>query len=144
MRSCFTGTANASVTILFRHRRHSFGTVNLREHRRYKIILAHEQNRMFNEKYFQGNVGEMVTNMNAAKAAFEEQMDGVKQYMEHRKVNQKLQRRIVKWFRYIWGQGQSLDEDTVMDMLPAKLRAEVAMHVHLETLKRVKLFQVPK
>ena len=31
-----------------------------------------------------GNVGSMVTNMNAAKTEFQQRMDGVKQYMEFR------------------------------------------------------------
>ena len=38
-------------------------------------------------------------------------------------------------------QGQSLDENSVVETLPQKLQAELAIATHLHTLKRVKLFQ---
>lgn len=84
----------------------------------------------------------MVTNMNASKSEFEETLDGVKQYMEYRNVHPKLQKRVGKWFGYIWQQGQSLDEGSVTRSLPTKLKAELAIQVHMETLKRVRIFQV--
>ena len=34
-----------------------------------------------------------------------------------------------------------MDEENVLAMLPEKLKAEIAMHVHLDTLKKVKIFQ---
>lgn len=37
-----------------------------------------------------GNVGSMITNMNATRAEFQQKMDGVKQYMEFRKVSKEL------------------------------------------------------
>ena len=33
------------------------------------------------------------------------------------------------------------DEETVLGVLPDNLRAEIALHVHLETLKKVRIFQ---
>merc|ERR1712203_1322084 len=36
---------------------------------------------------------------------------------------------------------QSMDEESVLGMLPDKLKAEIAIHVHLETLKKVRIFQ---
>ena len=35
-----------------------------------------------------------------------------------------------------------MDEKTVTAILPEKLKAEIAMHVHMETLSKVKIFQV--
>ena len=34
-----------------------------------------------------------------------------------------------------------MDEEAVLGTLPDKLKAEIAMHVHLDTLKRVAIFQ---
>ena len=34
-----------------------------------------------------------------------------------------------------------MDEESVLSMLPEKLKAEIAIHVHLETLKKVRIFQ---
>ncbi|MCL4139743.1 UNVERIFIED_CONTAM: hypothetical protein GTU68_019157 [Idotea baltica] len=88
-----------------------------------------------------GNVGSMITNMNAARAEFQNRMDGVKQYMEFRKVTKDLEVRVIKWFDYLWSNKQSMDEDTVLATLPDKLKAEIAIHVHLDTLKQVRIFQ---
>ncbi|XP_045205389.1 cyclic nucleotide-gated cation channel alpha-3-like [Mercenaria mercenaria] len=88
-----------------------------------------------------GNVGSMITNMNATRAEFQQKMDGVKQYMDFRKVSKELEQRVIKWFDYLWINKQSLNEEEVLSALPDKLKAEIAIHVHLETLKRVALFQ---
>ncbi|XP_067132520.1 cyclic nucleotide-gated channel alpha-3-like [Centruroides vittatus] len=87
-----------------------------------------------------GNVGSMITNMNAVRSDFQRRMDNVKQYMEFRKVGKELENRVIKWFDYLWINRQSLDEDSVTSVLPDKLKAEIAIHVHLDTLKRVHLF----
>lgn len=88
-----------------------------------------------------GNIGSMITNMNAARAEFQHKMDSVKQWMKFRKVNKELEDRIIKWFDYLWDNRQTLDEDAVTAILPDRLKAETAIYVHLETLKRVQLFQ---
>ena len=88
-----------------------------------------------------GNIGSMITNMNAARADFQHKMDAVKQWMKFRKVSAELEDRIVKWFDYLWTNRQTLDEDSVTAILPDRLKAETAIHVHLATLKRVVLCQ---
>ena len=88
-----------------------------------------------------GNVGSMISNMNAARSHFQQRMDGVKRYMELRKVGKELESRVVKWFDYVWNNKQSLNEEDILSRLPDKLRAEIAIHVHLDTLKRVSVFE---
>ncbi|CAL1283125.1 unnamed protein product [Larinioides sclopetarius] len=88
-----------------------------------------------------GNIGSMITNMNAARAEFQSKMDNVKQYLEFRKVGPDLENRVIKWFDYLWTNKQSLDENAVTSTLPDKLKAEIAIHVHLDTLKQVRIFQ---
>ena len=78
-----------------------------------------------------GNIGSMITNMNAAKAEFQNRMDAIKQYMVFRKVGKDLENRVIKWFDYLWSNKQSMDEESVLGMLPDKLKAEIAIHVHL-------------
>ena len=88
-----------------------------------------------------GNVGSMITNMNAARSEFQMKMDGVKQYMEFRKVGKDLEKRVIKWFDYLWTNKQASDEEAILGTLPDKLKAEIAIHVHLGTLRKVKIFQ---
>lgn len=48
--------------------------------------------------------------------------------------------RVIKWFDYLWNNGRAQDEREVLRYLPDKLRAEIAIQVHMETLKKVRIF----
>lgn len=88
-----------------------------------------------------GNIGSMISNMNVARVDFQNRMDGVKQYMAFRKVGKELEARVIRWFAYTWEQTGALDEESVLSALPDKLKAEIAIRVHLDTLKKVRIFQ---
>ncbi|XP_061755501.1 cyclic nucleotide gated channel subunit alpha 2b [Nerophis ophidion] len=88
-----------------------------------------------------GNVGSMIANMNATRAEFQARIDAIKHYMHFRKVSKDLETRVIKWFDYLWTNKQAVDEQEVLKNLPNKLRAEIAINVHLETLKKVRIFQ---
>lgn len=48
-----------------------------------------------------GNVGSMITNMNAERNEFQNKVDGFKHYMEMRGVGKRLETRVVRWFDYL-------------------------------------------
>uniref|UniRef100_A0A8B9PZ10 Cyclic nucleotide gated channel subunit alpha 1 n=1 Tax=Apteryx owenii TaxID=8824 RepID=A0A8B9PZ10_APTOW len=87
-----------------------------------------------------GNVGSMISNMNAARAEFQARIDAIKQYMHFRNVSKDMEKRVIKWFDYLWTNKKAVDEREVLRYLPDKLRAEIAINVHLETLKKVRIF----
>lgn len=87
-----------------------------------------------------GNIGSMISNMNAARAEFQAKIDAIKQYMQFRRVSKDLEKRVIKWFDYLWTNKKAADERKVLKYLPDKLRAEIAINVHLETLKKVQIF----
>nr|XP_029715126.1 cyclic nucleotide-gated cation channel subunit A-like [Aedes albopictus] len=88
-----------------------------------------------------GNIGSMISNMNVTRVEFQNRMDGVKQYMAFRKVGGELEARVIRWFAYTWAQSGALDEERVLAALPDKLKAEIAIRVHMDTLKQVRIFQ---
>uniref|UniRef100_A0A672TCY2 Cyclic nucleotide gated channel subunit alpha 2a n=1 Tax=Sinocyclocheilus grahami TaxID=75366 RepID=A0A672TCY2_SINGR len=88
-----------------------------------------------------GNVGAMISNMNATRAEFQAQIDAIKHYMKFRKVSKELEARVIKWFDYLWTNKKAIDAQDVLKNLPNKLRAEIAINVHLDTLKKVRIFQ---
>ena len=57
-----------------------------------------------------------------------------------RKVSKELEDRVIKWFDYLWNNGKAQNEREVLRYLPDKLRAEIAINVHLDTLKKVRIF----
>lgn len=49
--------------------------------------------------------------------------------------------RVLKWFDYLWLNKQTISNEQVLGILPRKLQAEISMHVHFETLRKVRIFQ---
>uniref|UniRef100_A0A8D3E917 Cyclic nucleotide-binding domain-containing protein n=1 Tax=Scophthalmus maximus TaxID=52904 RepID=A0A8D3E917_SCOMX len=88
-----------------------------------------------------GNVGSMISNMNATRATFQGRVDSLKHYMHFRHVSKGLEQRVIHWFDYLWTNQKTIDEQEVLRSLPNKLRAEIAINVHLDTLKKVRIFQ---
>ncbi|KFU89214.1 Cyclic nucleotide-gated olfactory channel, partial [Chaetura pelagica] len=88
-----------------------------------------------------GNVGSMISNMNATRAEFQAKIDAIKHYMQFRKVSRDMETKVIKWFDYLWTNKKAVDEREVLKNLPDKLKAEIAINVHLETLKKVRIFQ---
>ncbi|CAN9514675.1 unnamed protein product [Ophioblennius macclurei] len=88
-----------------------------------------------------GNVGSMISNMNATRAVFQTRVDTLKHYMHFRHVSKVLEQRVIRWFDYLWTNQKTIDEQEVLRSLPNKLRAEIAINVHLDTLKKVRIFQ---
>lgn len=79
----------------------------------------------------------MISNMNATRAAFQSRVDALKHYMHFRHVSKVLEQRVIRWFDYLWSNKKTIDEQEVLRSLPNKLRAEIAINVHLDTLKKV-------
>ena len=88
-----------------------------------------------------GQFGSMITHMLLVRREFLGQAEAVKQYMIFHGVGDDLQKRVVAWFDYMWEtKKSSLDRDSVLCKLPKTLKTEIAVQVHLATLKQVKVF----
>ncbi|GAB6020365.1 hypothetical protein CHUAL_003074 [Chamberlinius hualienensis] len=64
--------------------------------------------------------------------------------MRHHKVPREMQRRVQRWYDYTWSRGRMHaggDINTALGILPDKLKTELALHVNLNTLKKVTIFQ---
>ncbi|XP_021352261.1 cyclic nucleotide-gated channel rod photoreceptor subunit alpha-like isoform X6 [Mizuhopecten yessoensis] len=89
-----------------------------------------------------GQVGNVITNRNASRQEFERLLDGAKLYMRMHNVPPQLQKRVQRWYDYVWKRGRMKGSDiNSLGMLPDKFKTELAIHVNLETLKKVTIFQ---
>lgn len=88
-----------------------------------------------------GNMGGIIANMRKIRAKFQQRMDSIKVYMHQMNVPNHLQERVIKWFDYLCTHGHPIDDQTVLNYLPDKLKAEIGIHVHFETLKKVDFFE---
>ncbi|XP_060081658.1 cyclic nucleotide-gated channel rod photoreceptor subunit alpha-like [Ylistrum balloti] len=88
-----------------------------------------------------GNVGDVISNLNASRQEFQSRMDQIKFYLRHRNVPIPLQNRVKRWADYTWAKNQAMDEPQLLQMLPERLQMEIAIQVHLDTLKKVTIFE---
>lgn len=89
-----------------------------------------------------GNVGNIIANTQKSKAKFQTKMDNIKVYMKKTNVPEHLREKVIKWFDYLWTHGHPVDDQHVLNTLPEKLKAEIGIYVHFETLKKVDFFSV--
>ncbi|XP_057313112.1 cyclic nucleotide-gated cation channel alpha-3-like isoform X3 [Hydractinia symbiolongicarpus] len=90
-----------------------------------------------------GQAGNVIQNMNASRMEFEKQRDNTMQYMKGHNVPSHLQKRVRLWYDYTYSRGRFNGGDDINEvtMLPDKMKTELALHVHLETLRKVSFLQ---
>uniref|UniRef100_A0A7M5URE0 Cyclic nucleotide-binding domain-containing protein n=3 Tax=Clytia hemisphaerica TaxID=252671 RepID=A0A7M5URE0_9CNID len=90
-----------------------------------------------------GQAGNVIQNMNASRMEFERQRDNTMQYMKEHNVPTHLQKRVRLWYDYTYSRGRFNGGDDINEitMLPDKMKTELALHVHLETLRKVSFLQ---
>eukprot|EP00058_Branchiostoma_floridae_P027673 XP_002613164.1 hypothetical protein BRAFLDRAFT_73083 [Branchiostoma floridae] len=75
-----------------------------------------------------GNVGDVISNLRHARTEFQARLDRVKMYLSHHSVPDVLQKRVKKWADYSWNRTQAMDDSTFLEMLPRRLRKEIAVY----------------
>lgn len=69
------------------------------------------------------------------------QLNGMKAYIEAHQLSAQLKKRVIQWFDYLWTQKRDMDEEQLFAKLNDNFKAEIAIHVNLETLIKVEMFQ---
>ena len=89
-----------------------------------------------------GGISETIAKTSVESDSFRHRLDSVKNYMGIRHVDDRMERRVITWFDYLWLSGEStVDEKATLGQLPESIRAEIAMNVHADTLRRVAIFR---
>ncbi|NXK13860.1 CNGA4 protein, partial [Herpetotheres cachinnans] len=88
-----------------------------------------------------GSISSVISNMNAADAAFYPDPEPVRRYLRAQGAGRQLARRVARWHQHLRAQRKLPAERAVLQYLPWGLQAEVAASVHLPALRRVGLFQ---
>ncbi|NXK01040.1 CNGA4 protein, partial [Corythaixoides concolor] len=88
-----------------------------------------------------GSISSVISNRNAADAAFYPDPEPVRRYLRAQGMGRQLARRVARWHQHLRAQQKLPAERAVLRHLPRGLRAEVVASVHLPALRRVGLFQ---
>ncbi|XP_078077600.1 cyclic nucleotide-gated channel alpha-4-like [Mustelus asterias] len=88
-----------------------------------------------------GNMESIVSNLEkSARGAFPDHQL-ISDYLRSQRVDRKLQKQVLKWSQHLRLYKKVTNEKEILQMLPDRLRVEVAISVHLQTLRKVQLFQ---
>jgi hypothetical protein len=68
-----------------------------------------------------GSLSAVLSNLDSAAAAKQEQLDTVNAYLSYRKVNPDLKLRIRGFYKYLWESGQSSHHQSMFEELPQPL-----------------------
>lgn len=84
-----------------------------------------------------GAITALIQSSNLGNAAFEETMAQMSTYLRSRGVHHELRRRIRQYYDFSYPQRVLFDENTVLSMLPAKLRADVKLDMYRDVVDAV-------
>jgi CRP-like cAMP-binding protein len=65
----------------------------------------------------------------------------MKAYITAHQLSAQLKRRVIQWYDYLWTHKRDMDEEKLFARLNDNFKAEIAIHVNLETLIKVEMFQ---
>uniref|UniRef100_A0A0N5BZK8 Cyclic nucleotide-binding domain-containing protein n=1 Tax=Strongyloides papillosus TaxID=174720 RepID=A0A0N5BZK8_STREA len=88
-----------------------------------------------------GQIRDIVSNANKNKEMFRTTMDQALSECKKMNLPKELTNRVRDWFLYTWDQQKTLEERNLVNKLPLKLQADLALSVHYNTLSKVQLFQ---
>ncbi|XP_071177137.1 uncharacterized protein [Mytilus edulis] len=88
-----------------------------------------------------GQIRDIVESAQRVKTMYDKRMETALRYVKNLNLPKEMREKVRVWFLYNWQQQKVLDEKALMDTLPTKLRTDLAIHVHFNTLSKVKLFQ---
>ena len=87
-----------------------------------------------------GSASDMIENANRDKIELQRKCDYTKSFLKQNHIGGELERRVLNYLNYLWITPDVQSSD-ILNMLPGHLRKEIAMNIHIETLKRVHVFQ---
>jgi CRP-like cAMP-binding protein len=91
--------------------------------------------------YIIGNIVNLIGAMNESSEEFRNKMATINLYMKNKKVPEQLTMRVRNYYNHLWSRQGGLDDTSIMDNLPARLKTEVSLHINGDIVAKVDLFK---
>ncbi len=90
--------------------------------------------------YIIGNITNLLSKVDYAKAVFTEKMEKIHIFLNYRKVPEDLKAKIFGYYDFIWQNRRGYDETSIMEELPEALRLKVAMFLNKKVFEKISIF----
>ena len=87
-----------------------------------------------------GDVKDIIAQSTKNQDEFMFNFDQISQYMYRLNVPRETRDKVKLWCQHTWKTQKTFDELGILEFLPTKMKGDVAMDVHYNTIKGVKLF----
>ncbi|RWS09034.1 uncharacterized protein B4U79_14161 [Dinothrombium tinctorium] len=106
----------------------------------YLFMVNSWLNGVFVFAFLIGQIRDIVSTATQNKQQFRQIMNQTIRHMNNLNLPQDLQKRVRLWLNYTWEQ-QRMNDGKILEILPVKMKTDIAMNVHYKILSKVQLFQ---
>ena len=91
--------------------------------------------------YIIGNVATLIANLDTARAAYQEKMEEINDFLRTKRVPAALQTRVRDYYSYLWETQKSVTTVSITEELPHTISMEILLFLNRTILAKVALFR---
>eukprot|EP01135_Chromosphaera_perkinsii_P004900 Nk52_evm5s304 gene=Nk52_evmTU5s304 len=88
-----------------------------------------------------GTIASSLANTLSQEVRYKERIESIIEYTRDQGVAEGLQKRIIKYYEYLWMRNRGVDGVDLFNDMPMTLRAEVSLGINAEVISKVPLFE---
>jgi cyclic nucleotide gated channel beta 1 len=80
-----------------------------------------------------GQIRDIFTQMSYQEDHYQKTVDTTLRYLQNLRIPKEIQTRVRDWYTYNWEAHKTLDENSLLDGLPKKLKTDLILSVHYQS-----------